>query len=328
MTKQMSENYVAVLRDEFIPGTQTPVDIFLKLSEQNYVMILKEGAKVNFENLHFPEKAEWLYVRKSEYHKCVGQALTVAGIVLESDRISEDKKTEFLSKAIDSTFKEIGELGFDQQSLEHSKIVCKSVQTLVANKPDIAAVITMMQNLSDELIRHSMMTSAIAVIIAKNMKWTLSLNLEKLALGSLLHDVGLKELPQEILDLPRHAMNRDQTAAYESHVYRGAEILRSMPSISEDIISMVLEHHENAAGQGYPRRLRDIKTNPFARIVALADSFVDLVVESPNNPRPRDALSALVYLEITLGQPFHKPAFVALKQALQGKAPLAIKKIV
>jgi len=198
----------------------------------------------------------------------------------------------------------------------------------VGNKPDITAVITMMQNLSDELIRHSMMTSAIAVIIAKNMKWTLALNLEKLALGALLHDVGMKELPEELLDLPRHAMTREQTAAYESHVFRGAEILRSMPSISEDIISMVLEHHENAAGQGYPRRLRDIKTNPFARVVALADSFVDLVVKSPNNPHPREALSALAYIEVTLGQPFHKPAFIALKQSLQGKDALKIKKVV
>ncbi len=311
------DDFMAVSRDEFIPGTQVPVDIFLKLSERNFVMILKEGAKVHFDDMHFPEKAEWLYVRKSDYHKCVGKALTVAGIVLDSDKISIEKKTAVLSRAADSIFKEIEHLGFDHQALEHSKVVSKSIQALVEDKSDISFVINLMANLSDDLIRHAMMVSAVSVIIARSMKWTMSANLEKLALGALLHDVGMKELPDEILDLPRHAMNREQAAIYESHVYRGVEILRSMPSISDDIISIVLEHHENAPGQGYPRRLRDFKINPFARVVALADCFVEVVMKSVNNPNPKNALAAITFIEVTLGQPFHKPAFLALKSSLQ-----------
>lgn len=308
---------MAVSRDEFIPGTQAPVDIFLKLSEKNFVMILKEGAKINFDQMHFPEKAEFLFVRKSDYHKCVGKALTVAGIVLDSDKISTEKKTAVLSKAADSIFKEIEHLGFDHQALEHSKIISKSIQSLVDDKPDLSFVINLMANLSDDLIRHSMMVSAISVIIARSMKWTMNTNLEKLALGALLHDVGMKELPDDILEMPRHAMNREQAAIYESHVYRGVEILRTMPSISDDIIAIVLEHHENAPGQGYPRRIRDFKMNPFARVVALADCFAEVVMKSINNPNPKNAAAAVGFIEITLGQPFHKPAFLGLKAALQ-----------
>ncbi|KYG64776.1 hypothetical protein AZI86_11265 [Bdellovibrio bacteriovorus] len=311
------EEYVAVSKEQFIAGTQVPVDLFLKLSEHNYVMILKEGAKVLFDQMHFPERSEWLYVRKSEYHKCVGKALTVAGIVLENEAIAEDKKALVLSKAAESIFNEISQLGFDHQALEHSKVISKSIQILVDRKTDISSVVEMMNSLNDGLIRHSMMVSAVSVIIAKSMKWTLSQNLEKLALGALLHDVGLKDIPDDILELPRHAMNREQTAIYESHVYRGVEILRTMPSISEDVIAMALEHHENAHGQGYPRRIRDIKMNPFARIVALADCFSELVMESVNNPHPKNAAAAIQYIELTLGQPFHKPAFVALKMSLQ-----------
>ncbi|NUN05852.1 MAG: HD domain-containing protein [Bdellovibrio sp.] len=327
-SKHFPDEYVAVSRDEFITGTTVPVDLFLKLSEEKYVLILKEGQKVQFEQMHFAEKADWLYVRRSDYQKCVGQALTVAGIVIDSNKISEDKKTIYLSKAADFIFKEIELLGFNHATLEHSKIVSKSIQTLVDNKPDISAVISMMSGLSDQLIRHSMMVSAVSVLIAKSMKWTLAQNLEKLALGALLHDVGMKELPDEVLEMPRHAMTRDQTACYESHVHRGVEILRSMPSISDDIISIVLEHHENAPGQGYPRRLRDIKINPFARIVALADCFSEIVLTSPNNPHPKDANSAIQFIEVTLGQPFHKPAFLALKQALQNQSAdlISIKK--
>lgn len=314
--KSPSEDYVAVSREQFVSGTLVPVDLFLKLSDYNYVLIMKEGAKALFDQMHFPTKSDWLYVRRSEYHKCVGQALAVAGILMDSNRISEEKKTLFLSRAADSIFKEIEHLGFDTQSLEHSMVVSRSIQALVENKNDIASVISMMSSLNDGLIRHAMMVSAISVIIAKSMGWTLATNIEKLALGALLHDVGMNELPEDILELPRHAMNREQLSIYETHVYRGVEILRSMPSISDDIVAIALEHHENSPGQGYPRRIRDIKTNPFARIVALADCFSDVVMESVNNPHPKTALDALAYIENVLGQPFHKPAFIALKKAL------------
>lgn len=326
MTHKTQDSYVAVSKEQFIPGTTVPVDLYLKLSEGKYVLILKEGAKVLFDQMHFPDKAAWIYVKKSEYHKCVGQALTVAGIVVESSQVSDERKTLILSKAADYIFQEIEHLGFDRQALEHSRSVTKSIQTLVDSKNDISSVITLMASLNDELIRHAMMVSATSVIIAKALKWTVAANFEKLALGALLHDVGLNQLPDEILETPRHALTREQAAVYESHVYRGVEILRSMPSISDDIIAITLEHHENSVGQGYPRRLRDLKVNPFARIVALADCFSELVMESVNNQNPKSAEAAVAYIEITMGQPFNKQAFAALKAAL--KPEIAHKKAV
>ncbi len=319
------EDFVAVSKGEFVPGLQVPVDVYLKLSESHFVTVLKEGDKVNFEEMHFTHKTEWFYVRKSDYHKCVGRALTIAGILIDNVNVSVEKKTIFLTKATETIFKEIEHLGFDYQALEHSKVVSKSIQTLVDNKPDLNFVVDMMSTLGNDLIRHSMMVSAISVMIARSMNWTMAQNIEKLALGALLHDVGMKELPDDILETPRHAMNRDQLALYESHVHRGVEILRSMPSMSEDIIAICLEHHENAAGQGYPRRLRDFKTNPFARIVALADCFSELVMKTPNNPYPKTAAGALAFIETTMGQPFHKQAFMALKQALLKSAADAAK---
>lgn len=325
-TKKVQEEYVAVSRDEFIEGAKAPVDLFLKLSDAKFVLVLKEGAEVHFDQMHFSEKAEWLYVRRSDYHKCVGQSLAVAGILLDSHKINDETKTSYLSKATDSIFKEIEHLGFNHQSLEHSKVVSKSIIKLVENKSDISSVIEMMSGLNNGLIRHSMMVSAISVIIAKSMKWTLTHNLEKLALGALLHDVGMKDLPDEILEMPRHAMTREQTELYESHVYRGVEILRSMPSISDDIIAIVLEHHENAPGQGYPRRIRDLKMNPFARVVALADCFSEIVSVSSNNPNPKSGAAAIQFIEMTLGQPFNKVAFLALKQAMQNPDAVKSKK--
>ncbi|MCX7979412.1 MAG: HD domain-containing protein, partial [Bdellovibrionaceae bacterium] len=129
----------------------------------------------------------------------------------------------------------------------------------------------------------------------------------------------LKEIPKELQTKPRHLMTLAEVKEYESHVMRGAEILRSMPSVSTDIVAVAMEHHENAIGQGYPRHLRDVRINPFSRIVALADSFCDLALPGPSNPHKRTASETLKYIELTLGQPFSKPAFQALRQAIEGE---------
>lgn len=325
---QSINNYVSLSRDEFIEGTQSPVDVFLKLSETNYLMILKQGAVVQFDSMHFSAKADLVYVKKEEYQRFVGQNLSVAGIIIDSDRVSADKKSQFLSKALDSVFKEISHIGFNEQALEHSKLVSKNILRLVESKPDINSVVQMMEKLNNEMIRHSLLVTSISVVIARAMRWTLPHNLEKLALGALLHDVGLKEIPEDIVKMPRHEMTQEQLELYESHVYRGVQILRSMPSISDDILSIVLEHHENAHGMGYPRRIRDMKMNPFARIVALADCFVDVITQSGNNPNPKSVEAAIQYIENQLGQPFHKVAFLALKQALYNPESLRGRKAI
>ena len=93
-----------------------------------------------------------------------------------------------------------------------------------------------------------------------------------------------------------------------------------MPSISEDLISVVHEHHENAIGQGYPRRLRDLRMNPLAKVVCTVDVFCDLTMRHPNNPNPKKPLEAVVYMDETLGAPFNKQVFNALKWLLQHDA--------
>lgn len=308
--------YIPLRKSDLVSNTHAAADLFLKLTDDKYVQIVKEGALLQLDQMHFSEKSEWIYVRKIDYQKCVGSSITVAGVVMNSNSFSLEKKNSVLSKAADSVFKSIEHLGFDHQALEYSKMVSRSIQALVEHQTDLSSVVNMMMQGESSLAQHSMFVSAISVIIAKEMHWTSAQNLEKLALGALLHDVGLKEVPEEILETPRHALTRDQQALYESHVYRGVDILRTMPSISDDIVSIALEHHENAAGLGYPRHIRDLRMNPFARVVALADCFCDLVMPSVNNPSPKSAAAAIDYIETTMGQPYHKPAFQALKAAL------------
>ncbi|MFN7906106.1 MAG: HD-GYP domain-containing protein [Pseudobdellovibrionaceae bacterium] len=313
-----AQQLIPVSRDEIISMTPLPADFYVKLSDEHFVMVGRRGAK-QMEDLHAlknSEKVSDLYVRRDEYKDCVGMNLQIAEIAISKQELSDLRKVDILCKASDSVFQEISKIGFNHESLEHSKTVARSLIVLVSAKQDLSSVIEAMSSVSVELVRHSIAVSAVSIMIARSMHWNQASTNQRLALSALLHDIGLKEIPAELLNKPRHMMSIHEVKSYETHVMRAAEILASMPSVSNDVVSVALEHHENAIGQGYPRHLRDVRLHPFSKIVALADCFCDLSMKNVNNPNPRSAEDTVKYMELTLGQPFSKPAFQALKHTL------------
>lgn len=314
----LAEQLIPVSRDEIISMTPLPADFYVKLSDQHFILVGRRGAK-QMEDLHAlkdSDKISDLYVRREQYKDCVGMNLQIAELVISKEELSDLRKVDILCKASDSVFQEITKIGFNHESLEHSKAVARSIIALVAAKQDLNSVIESMANVSAELVRHCMAVSAVSIMIARSMNWNQGSTNQKLALAALLHDIGLKEFPSDLINKPRHLMTMNEVKNYETHVMRATEILASMPSISSEVVSVALEHHENAIGQGYPRHLRDVRMHPFSKIVALADSFCDLSMKGVNNPNPRSAEETIKYIELTLGQPFSKPAFQALKQTL------------
>ena len=91
------------------------------------------------------------------------------------------------------------------------------------------------------------------------------------------------------------------------------ELTRWWPSVYLSI-EQIKEADENNLGQGFPRKLRGLRLHPLGKIVALANAFVDLTLPSPSNPHPKDTKAAIDFLEKTLGKPYDKQAFKALKE--------------
>ena len=59
--------------------------------------------------------------------------------------------------------------------------------------------------------------------------------------------------------------------AIEKHPDKTSIIIKKMDSISEDIITMVEQHHESYNGKGYPKKLRGNEIHKFSRILTIAN---------------------------------------------------------
>jgi len=104
--------------------------------------------------------------------------------------------------------------------------------------------------------------------------------LQTLALGGLLCDVGKIRLPPELLT-KQEDLTGPEAALVMLHVEHGLEILDDVPGVSPKIIEIVATHHERHDGSGYPRGLAGNDIPIYGRIMSLVDSYEAMTTIRP-----------------------------------------------
>jgi putative two-component system response regulator len=98
-------------------------------------------------------------------------------------------------------------------------------------------------------------------------------------LGSWLHDCGKINVPEAILNRP----GKLSTADFEvirKHPEWGAEVGR-LANLPEEVINIILYHHERFDGRGYPTGAKGTEIPLEARIIAVADIFDAMSSDRP-----------------------------------------------
>lgn len=103
---------------------------------------------------------------------------------------------------------------------------------------------------------------------------------ERIALGGLLHDVGKIGIPEDVLRKPTH-LSDDEWEIMKQHPVIGAEKVLMPNETLADLIPMVKYHHEHWDGSGYPEKLKGEEIPFSARIVAIADAYHALISDRP-----------------------------------------------
>ena len=102
---------------------------------------------------------------------------------------------------------------------------------------------------------------------------------DRIRIAALLHDVGKVAVPQEILDKPAPLTSAEWRSVVQ-HPRIGQVILEHAAAL-RDAVPIILHHHERFGGHGYPYGLRANEIPLGARIVAIADAYDAMTHDRP-----------------------------------------------
>ncbi len=125
---------------------------------------------------------------------------------------------------------------------------------------------------------HSERVARVAVCLAKHLGCSEE-ELNTLYFGGLMHDIGKIGIDDAVLRKPEQ-LTPDEFEQIKQHPQLGYDILEGVKQL-EHLLPVVLHHHENWNGQGYPSGLAGETCPKLARIAAVADAFDAMSSDRP-----------------------------------------------
>jgi HD-GYP domain-containing protein (c-di-GMP phosphodiesterase class II) len=123
----------------------------------------------------------------------------------------------------------------------------------------------------DPLAIHSVNTTFYAVLIGMSMKYSKP-RLVDLAMGTMMINVGMALIPTYITHkqspLSDHEINQVKT-----HPILAYQAMKKLGNFSEKCCTVVIQHHEQFDGKGYPRGITGADIDEGARIASIAENY-------------------------------------------------------
>ena len=139
-------------------------------------------------------------------------------------------------------------------------------------------------------------------------------HVEELGLAGYVHDIGKIAVPEFVLNKPG-PLTIEEYEAVKSHAEVGASIL-SVVAGMERVQKFVRHHQERFDGTGYPDALMGERIPLGARIIAVAEAFVNMTVDRPY-AEGKTAAEAMMELERASGTQFDGALVRLLYQRMQ-----------
>ena len=144
------------------------------------------------------------------------------------------------------------------------------VESVIRN-PDAILWLMRLKQRDDYTFLHSLRCSILAIAFGRQLGLT-KRQLNNLAIGAALMDIGKLKLPKTLLTRPGK-LHEDEFEMIRDHVRLSLDMIGASGQDSKEIIDMVATHHERMNGKGYPNGLKGQDIPLFGRIAAIVDCY-------------------------------------------------------
>ncbi|PXW89823.1 HD-GYP domain-containing protein (c-di-GMP phosphodiesterase class II) [Streptohalobacillus salinus] len=125
-------------------------------------------------------------------------------------------------------------------------------------------------NKSEYIYHHSIAISLLTALLAKRLGY--QKDWIQVSLAAFIADSGMAKVSPRILkkELPLTPPEKEEVEKHPTFSYRNAQ---NCPSLSKAAKLGVIQHHEYLDGSGYPLGVKADKIHPYAKMIAITDSY-------------------------------------------------------
>lgn len=231
----------------------------------------------------------------------------VIGVITLYDKIDRSKFTDF-DEEIMRTFCEQAVIAIKNAQLfkEQEKLTIGAIKS-------IAAILA--AKASGTLIPKESFLK-IVNLVGQEMRLS-ELELKSLEYASLLHDAGEIALPDKVIRKKGILTGKEYNLIKE-HPSKAALILKPLKPL-KSVVQIILHHHENYDGTGYPSGLKGSNIPMGARIMGVVAAFEAMIAEKPYRKK-LSIKAAIAEVKRNSGRQFDPEVVSAFLDVLKRKA--------
>ncbi len=153
----------------------------------------------------------------------------------------------------------------------------------VLRSPDAFTWLSRVKDKDEHTYQHAVRSAVLAILFGRHVGLSKD-DLDVLALGVLLKDIGKTRLPKHLLETAERSPTNQE--AYEQFVHYGVEILHKLPDVKPRVTAVVKTHCERVNGSGFPEHLRGDRIPLLGKIAGIVTYY-----DETTNPRGKLHLS-------------------------------------
>jgi response regulator RpfG family c-di-GMP phosphodiesterase len=327
------DSYCRIAIDEFLSGTTTQHDVFIRLAETRFLRIARADSPLSRQriNSYRLKGLSHLYVRREDFAKYVDFNIRMARVVSEGKvAVPRERKMRLLKQTSQAYLENIYVNGVNRELFDEGRELVETTLRLITENDDVFTMLELLKRHSDEDYSQSVAIAIYSTLIAKELGWSSPQTLFRVAVAGLLHDIGTRSLPRDLMKKYRQdriSLSDHEIRVFQTHPTIGRNLLVNISCIPEEVPLAVLQHHENMAGLGYPHRPLRLKLHPFSRILNLADAFCRSYLDPAEGPRDLNPKVALQELFAMRESEFDPQMLRALFNVLNVPVPVRIANV-
>lgn len=284
-------NFFKVRINTLIPNKPTTFDLHLRIAGQT-ILYLRAGDRLEQEKITALENKDTgqFFLVKEEDRKAYKSYVHEQ---MNSDYLDVRQKALVLRESSMTLVEELFENPDVNVALNGARPVIQDFVDFMRAEPEAMGHLISLSGHDFYTYNHSLDVGVYALGLGEALTYDRK-TLEELGIGALFHDVGKRQVSLDIL-CKKGPLDDAEWAQMQKHPQFGLTILNQNPDISDAVKAAAFEHHESWAGNGYPQQLSAEEIHPFARIVAITDTYDAMTTQrSYNVPlKPFDAVTMM-----------------------------------